>query len=77
MNEKCEKDLVAFCMLINSFLESTGNRQSTINDEDRREIERDFNIKLILPVEEPKWILKDLQPPPPSRPYNGTFSFLL
>lgn len=65
MSESCAKDLLAFCMIMQQFdLSSSSSSDSPIrlNDEDRREIERDYRVKLVLPAGEVKWRLRDLQP---------------
>jgi hypothetical protein len=53
INEKLEKELVQYCILMWQFVDYK------LNDEDRREIEKEHNIKLSLPVEEPKWSIKE------------------
>lgn len=82
MSEKCEKDLFAFCILMQPFIDaalasSSKSKQIVLNNDDRREIERDFSIKLTLPTDEPSWVIKDVQPPPAPQPSRGGSNLLV
>lgn len=52
-SELNEKELIRFCLLMNQF------SNYHICEEDRREIERDYHIKLNLPNEEIPWSIKE------------------
>jgi hypothetical protein len=52
--DKLEKELLNFCYLMQQFDDS-----SSIRLDDRREIEKDFNLKLDLPSNEEKWHINE------------------
>jgi hypothetical protein len=54
--EKCEKELLGFCLLMNEFKDL-----NTIKIDDRAEIEKDFRIKLNLPNGQEKWEINEVE----------------
>ena len=63
LGEKHEKDLFTMCMLIQQLMDGSHKAITQLNNDDRREIEREYNVKLVLPPGEASWAIKDIQPP--------------
>lgn len=63
-SEKHEKELINFCLLMHQFVDFK------LNEDDRREIEKDFNLKLTLPLDVIKWQIKEANLGALSQPSN-------